>query len=185
MRQFGQRQFSGLNAIVLPSESDVRSGVTFGPSSSLTGTYAGAVLEDPDLTEGNLSEFETSEVVSLNSYYGRHGISGQYYFKAADELKWLVVCLLSRSESIEYEGELQYEHETIVIMLRRYAGVGHYAVERPAKGDRISIPCFDGERKYTLTQTPVVSSGQLEWKAEFSRSRQVKIGGRNVVRTGA
>jgi hypothetical protein len=184
MRQFGHRQFAGL---AIPNVADVRVGVTYGPNSSLTGTLVstGGGLEEPDLSDGNLSHFEVSEVASLNSYYELHGINAEYFEKAADESKWLVVCLLSRSESISYEGDIQYEHETIVVLLRRYSSATHYAVDRPAKGDRISIPSFDGTRKYTLTQTPVVSSGQLEWKAEFSRSKQKKVGGRSVVLTNS
>lgn len=170
---------------MLPSENDVRDGVLYGPSSSLVGTLEATSLPDPDLSAGNLSLFEASEVTALDSYYSQNGIAGQYHFRAANEQRWLVVCLLSRTESIEYEGEIQYDKETIVLMIRRYAGVAHYAVDRPAKGDRISIPCFDGSRKYTLTETPVVSSGQLEWRAEFSRSRQVKVGGRNVVQNNS
>lgn len=182
MRQFGQRQFAGL---ALPAVSDVRTGVTYGPNSSLTGTLdaTGGGLEEPDLSGGNLSQFETSEITSLNSYYAMHGINAEYFEKITDESKWLVVCLMSRSESISYEGEIQYEQETILVLLRRYSGVSHYAVDRPAKGDRLSIPSLDGTRKYTLTQTPVVSSGQLEWKAEFARSKRVKVGGKNVVLT--
>lgn len=185
MRQFGQRQFSGLNAVTLPAVYDVREGVTYGLLLSLTGTLDVEALSDPDLSAGNLSQFEESEITALNSYYVMHGIDAQYYEHATTETKWVKVFLISRLESISHEGQIQYENETLTVLIRRYAGTDHYAVDRPAKGDRLSVPSFDGTRKYTLTQTPVVSSGQLEWKAEFSRSKQTKVGGKNVVMNGS
>ena len=211
MRQFGQRQFSGLHAVTIPDvtdvrdgvtygllllltgtldvaggtgypdESDVRDGIVYGSSDEFLGTLVVDVLVDPDLSEGNLSVFEESEFTALNSYYVMHGIDAQYFEHAIDETKWIKVFLLSRMESISHEGQIQYENETLTVLIRRYSGTDHYAVDRPAKGDRLSVPSFDGTRKYTLTQTPVVSSGQLEWKAEFSRSKQKKVGGKNVV----
>jgi hypothetical protein len=211
MRQFGQRQFSGLNSVTLPgvgdvrdgveyglnlslvgtlvvdvgtgypAESDVRLDVVYGPANEYTGTLVVDVIGPPDLSEGNLSQFEVSEVTSLDSYYEMHGIDAEYYDAANDETKWVVLCLLNRMESIGYEGQMQFENETITVLLRRYAGTDHNAVGRPAKGDRLAIPSLDGTRKYTLTQTPVVSTGQLEWKAEFSRAKQTKVGGKNVV----
>lgn len=183
MRQFGQRQFSGLNSVTLPDVADVRDGVEYGLNESLTGTLG--VLAEPDLTQGNLSQFETSEVTSLNSYYVGHGIAAEYYEKSADDSKWLQVCLVDRTEIIDYEGDIQYEHETITVLARRYAGESHYAVERFAKGDRLSLPSFDGNRKYTLTQTPIKSLGQLEWKAEFSRSKRVGITNKEVVKSSS
>ena len=211
MRQFGQRQFSGLNSVTLPDvgdvrdgveyglnlslagtlvvdvgagypdESDVRLDVVFGPADEYTGTLVVDVLGSPDFSEGNLSQFEEGTVTALDSYYQIHGIDAEYYDAANDESKWVVCCLLSRSESIGYEGNMQFENEVITVLLRRYAGTDHYAVSRPAKGDRLAIPSLDGTRKYTLTQTPVTSSGQLEWKAEFARAKQTKVGGKNVV----
>jgi hypothetical protein len=168
-----------------PAESDVREGTVFGPADEYLGTLVVGVLPEPDLSEGNLSLFEESEVTSLNSYYVGHGIDAEYYDKANDEARWLKVCLVDRLELIEYEGEIQYEHETITVLVRRYAGTDHYAVDRFAKGDRLSLPSFDGTRKYTLTQTPVKSSGQLEWKAEFSRSKRVGLTNKEVVKSSS
>jgi hypothetical protein len=198
MRQFGQRQFAGLKlptvaqvltgvtfggnaaltgTVVLPSAGDVRKGITFGPSSGTTGTYE--LQDPPDLTNGNLNQIEETEIYALDSYYAVTGINAEYYTKADDSSKWIVVVMLSRSETLQYENDIQYERETLVVLLRRF---GANAIERPAKGDRLSLTSPDGVRKYTLTETPVVSSGQLEWKAEFSRSKQVKAGGRDTVR---
>jgi hypothetical protein len=182
MRQFGQRQFSGLNSVTLPDVGDVRDGVEYGLNLSLVGTLVVPdALEEPDFSGGNLSQFEEGTVTALDSYYQIHGIDAEYYVAAVDESKWVVCCLLSRSESIGYEGNMQFENEVITVLLRRYAGTDHYAVSRPAKGDRLAITSPDGTRKYTLTQTPVTSSGQLEWKAEFARAKQAKVGGKNVV----
>ena len=201
MRQFGQRQFAGLKlptvaevltgvtfggnaaltgTVVLPSAGDVREGITFGASSGTTGTLVvNGGTEPPDLTNGNLNQIEETEIYALDSYYAVTGINAEYYTKADDSSKWIVVVMLSRSETLQYENDIQYERETLVVLLRRF---GTNAVERPAKGDRLSLTSPDGVRKYTLTETLVVSSGQLEWKAEFSRSRQVKAGGKDTVR---
>jgi hypothetical protein len=177
MRHFGMRHFAGL---ALPAVGDVRSGVTYGPNSSLTGTLnvSGGGGSAPDLTDGNLNQLETTEVYALESYYASTGIDAQYYSKANDASTWITVILLSRNESLVYENDVQQERETIVLLLKRF---GTNSISRPAALDRVSIPSLDGTRKYTLTQTPVVSSGQLEWKAEFSRSKQVKGGGKSVV----
>jgi len=174
MRHFGMRHFAGL---ALPAVGDVRDGVTYGPNSSLTGTLDVSGTA-PDLTDGNLNQLETTEVYALESYYANTGIEAQYYFKANDTAAWIKVILLSRNETLVYENEVQQDRETIVLLLKRF---GTNAISRPAALDRVSIPSLDGTRKYTLTQTPVVSSGQLEWKAEFSRSKQVKGGGKSVV----
>lgn len=212
MRQFGQRQFSGLNSVTLPgvgdvrdrveyglnlslvgtlvidvgggypAEDDVREGTVYGPDDEYLGTLVvGGTLPEPDLSGGNLSQYEEGTVKALDSYYEINAISAEYYDAANDESKWVACCLLNRTESVGYEGSMQYDNEVITVMLRRYAGTNHYAVSRPAKGDRLAIPSLDGTRKYTLTQTPVTSSGQLEWKAEFARAKQTKVGGKNVV----
>lgn len=175
MRHFGMRHFAGL---ALPAVSDVRDGVTYGPNSSLTGTLNVTGGDPPDLTDGNLNQLETTEVYALESYYASTGIDAQYYSKADDASTWVKVILLSRNETLVYENDVQQERETIVLLLKRF---GSNAISRPAAQDRVSIPSLDGTRKYTLTQTPVVSSGQLEWKAEFSRSKQVKGGGKSVM----
>jgi hypothetical protein len=175
MRQFGQRQFSALK---LPAEAQVLAGVTFGPNSSLTGTLS-AGTAPPDLTNGNLNQVEETEVYALDSYYAVTGINAEYYSKADNSSKWILVIMLSRSETLQYEGEIQYQRETLVVLMRRF---GTNAIERPAKDDRLSLTSPDGMRIYKLTETPVVSSGQLEWKAEFSRSKQVKAGGKDTVR---
>jgi len=201
MRHFGMRHFSGLDlpavsevlsgvtfgpnsaltgTVVLPSAGDVREGITFGASSGTTGTLVvGGGTEPPDLTNGNLNQIEETEIYALDSYYEVTGINAEYYEKTDDSSKWIVVVMLSRSETLEYENDIQYERETLVVLLRRY---GTNAVERPARGDRLTLTSPDGSRIYKLTETPVVSSGQLEWKAEFSRSKQVKAGGRDTVR---
>lgn len=183
MRQFGQRQFSGLNSVTLPDVGDVRIAVEYGLNLSLVGTLdvLAEALPEPDLSGGNLSQFETGTVTALDSYYEINGIDAEYYNAANDESKWVVCCRVSVAESIGYEGNMQFENEVIMVLLRRYAGENHYAVSRPGKGDRLAIPSLDGTRKYTLTQTPVISSGQLEWKAEFARAKQTKVGGKNVV----
>ena len=177
MRHFGMRHFSGL---ALPAVTDVRSGVTYGPNSSLTGTLdvSGGGGTPPDLSDGNLSQVEDTESFALDSYYAIAGIDAEYFDKSANTSTWLVAVLMNRSESIVWEGEMEVERETITVTLRRY---GTTAITRPSVGDRLTIPSLDGSRKYTLTQSPVVSHGQLEWKAEFSRSRNVKGGGKNVV----
>jgi len=175
MRQFGQRQFSALK---LPAEAQVLAGVTFGPNSSLTGTLS-AGTAPPDLTNGNLNQVEETEVYALDSYYAVTGINAEYYSKADNSSKWILVIMLSRSETLQYEGEIQYQRETLMVLMRRF---GTNAIERPAKDDRLSLTSPDGMRIYKLTETPVVSSGQLEWKAEFSRSKQVKAGGKDTVR---
>ncbi len=175
MRHFGMRHFAGL---ALPAVGDVRAGVTYGPNSSLTGTLNVTGGDPPDLTDGNLNQLETTEVYALESYYTSTGIDAQYYSKADDSSTWITVILLSRNETLAYENDVQVERETIVLLLKRF---GTNAISRPAAQDRVSIPSLDGTRKYTLTQTPVVSSGQLEWKAEFSRSKQIKGGGKSVV----
>lgn len=179
MRHFGMRHFAGL---AIPAVSDVRSGVTYGPNSSLTGTLdvSGGGGSPPDLTDGNLSQVETCGDVQLDSYYALAGIDAEYYEAAAETSTWITVVLLSRDEQLEYDGPLQVLREVIVILCRRY---GTTAIDRPAVGDRLAIPSLDGTRKYTLTQAPVRSHGQLEWKAEFSRTKRVKGGGKEVVPT--
>ena len=114
MRQFGQRQFSGLNSVTLPDvgdvrdgveyglnlslagtlvvdvgagypdESDVRLDVVFGPADEYTGTLVVDVLGSPDFSEGNLSQFEEGTVTALDSYYQIHGIDAEYYDAAND-----------------------------------------------------------------------------------------------------
>lgn len=175
MRHFGMRHFAGLD---LPAESDVRDGVTYGPNSSLTGTLDASGGTAPDLTDGNLSQVETCGDVQLDSYYALAGIDAEYYSASSDASTWIVVVLLSRDEQLEYDGPLQVLREVIVILCRRY---GTTAIERPGVGDRLAVPSLDGTRKYTLTQTPVRSHNQLEWKAEFSRTKRVKGGGKEVV----
>lgn len=176
MRHFGMRHFAGL---AIPAVGDVRSGVTYGPNSSLTGTLdVSGGGTPPDLTDGNLSQVENCGDVQLDSYYALAGIDAEYYSAAGDSANWIVVVLLSRDEQLEYDGPLQVLREVIVILCRRY---GATAIERPAVGDRLAVPSLDGTRKYTLTQTPVRSHGQLEWKAEFSRTKRVKGGGKEVV----
>jgi len=177
MRQFGQRHFAGL---ALPAIGDVRLGTTYGPNSSLIGTLvvtAGGTAA-PDLSDGNLSQIEDTEIYALESYYQVSGIDAEYYSKADDQSKWIKVYVVRSSESLDYDGGIQYQHETLVLMLKRF---GTNAIERPAKGDRITVTRPESVRKYSLTETPVVASGQLEWKAEFSRSKQIKGGGKEVV----
>lgn len=178
MRHFGMRHFAGL---ALPAESDVRSGVTYGPNSSLTGTLdASGGGTPPDLSDGNLAQVEAAGDVQLDSYYAIAGIDAEYFTASTGDSMWITVLLLSRDEQLEYDGPLQVLREVIVVLVRRY---GTTAIERPAVGDRLAVPTLDGTRKYTLTQTPVRSHGQLEWKAEFSRTKRVKGGGREVVPT--
>jgi hypothetical protein len=166
--------------VVLPNIGDVRAEVDYGPSSSLTGTLeTDGSTDPPDLSGGNLNQLEETEIYALDSYYETTGIAAEYHTKSADSSKWIVIVLLSRSETLEYENEIQYERETLMCLMRRY---GTNAIERPARGDRLSLTSPDGMRIYKLTETPVVSSGQLEWKAEFSRSKQVRAGGRETVR---
>ena len=121
---------------------------------------------------------ESTEIYQLDSYYAVAGIHGDYVSRADDSVTPLVFLLLSRVEVQTYDDAVQVLREDISVLLRRY---GATAIQRPAVGDRLSVPSFDGTRKYMLTQTPVASNGQLEWRAEFSRTRRVKAGGREVV----
>lgn len=178
MRHFGMRHFAGL---ALPAVSDVRLGVTYGPNSSFTGTLdASGGGTPPDLADGNLAQVEESGDVQLDSYYAIAGIDAQYFTAGTEASIWIKTILLTRDEQLEYDGPLQVLREVVVVLVRRY---GTTAIERPAEGDRLAIPSLDGTRKYTLTQTPVRSHGQLEWKAEFSRTKRVKGGGREVLPT--
>lgn len=156
MRQFALRQFGG------------------------TAVEPGA----PDLSGGNLSLFETSEVSALDSYYLQHGINAEYYRKATGDRDWIKVVIVDRNENETTENSRVVNIEKVTLLLRRYLGSDPFSI--PAEGDRVAVPTLGGVvRKYTLTQRPVGSSGQLEWEAEFSRTEGSRQGGLQAVLRGS
>lgn len=155
MRQFALRQFAG-------------------------GTGSG-VITPPDLSDGNLSSFEASEVAALDSYYVQHGVNAEYFRKQTGLKTWVKVVIVDRRETEQSDNQRIVNVEMLTVLIRRYNGVS-----LPAEGDRISVPALGGViRTYTLTQRPVISSGQLEWEAEFSRTAGSRQGGLNAVLRGS
>jgi hypothetical protein len=157
------RHFAGL---LIPAESDVRDGVEYGPAGSLTGTLVSSG-DVPDLSGGNLSQFETSETVALDSYYDISGVDAEYWTRATADTHWVVVLIKSRQSRSEQDGNRLVQIELLTVLIRRYGSTG---VELPAVGDRISMVTMGVTRVYSLTDTPLVSVGQLEYQAEFARS---------------
>lgn len=159
----------------VPDAADVRSGVTYGPASSLTGTATtfAAALETLDTL--NASDFETSERTALDSFYERSGVDVDYLDSdgGSTRVKALIV---DTREVWDTDGESRVRLELLQVMVRRYNGVA-----APVKGDGLVMLASHGTRRYRLSQSPTEAAGQLEWELEFSRTLSKARGGADVV----
>jgi hypothetical protein len=165
----------GGDAVPVPDAADVRSGVTYGPASSLTGTATtfAAALETLDTL--NASDFETSERTALDSFYERSGVDVDYLDSdgGSTRVKALIV---DTREVWDTDGESRVRLELLQVMVRRYNGVA-----APVKGDGLVMLASHGTRRYRLSQSPTEAAGQLEWELEFSRTLSKARGGADVV----
>lgn len=132
------------------------------------------------LPEGNLSLFENSESVALDSYYQQNGVNAKYTRKANGSQSSIRIVIVERRESETQENSRVVNVEMLTCLVRRYNGVA-----MPAEGDLIALESPGGvTRKYMLTQRPVKAISQLEWEVEFSRTRPSRQGGVNAILRG-
>lgn len=162
-------------AVPVPGVEDVRSGVTYGPGNSLTGTAVGFADSLATLDSINASEFETSERTALDSFYERSGVDVDYVDSEGAATR--VVALIGDTREVwDSDGQSRVRLELLNVMVRRYNGVA-----APVVGDGLVMVASHGTRRYRLSQNPTEANGQLEWSLEFSRTLSKARGGADVV----
>ena len=162
-------------AVPVPAVGDVRSGVVYGPSNSLTGTAVDFAAALSSLDSINASPFETSERTALDSFYERSGVAVDYVDSEGGATR--VVALIGDTREVwESDGQTRVRLELLNVLVRRYNGVA-----APVVGDGLIMVASHGTRRYRLSQNPTEANGQLEWSLEFSRTLSKARGGADVV----
>ena len=118
-----------------------------------------------DIEGHNLSCFEASEVAALTSWYASNGVDADYTSVDTGTTDRILIEIVNTKVIIETIDRVRYEREYLMIRLKRYEGV-----EKPEKGDTLTLRSSGGLRKYKLTGQPVGAKNHLEWNIEFSRT---------------
>lgn len=168
MQHFALAHFNAGSGGDLPAEADVRIGVAYGDG--MTGTAVSFAAPLTDLESLNLSQFDESARVALDSMYRRAGYWADYNGSRVR------VMLEDQREALVSEGGQRMLMEYLTVLIRRYDGVA-----RPQKGDELLLGNSAGIRRYRLTEDPVDASDHLEFRLEFGRAVTRFRGGTGVV----
>jgi hypothetical protein len=130
----------------------------------------------PDPLTDNVSRVESAAVIGLDSLYEWQGVNASYYRRATDTSTTVRIMKLTQTETESEDNGRLVLTETMQVMVRRYHNGGF---DRPQEGDRLTLEAYGSQRTYRVTQRPVQSVDQLEYKFEVSRTagkRQVTPG---------